>query len=294
MATIVADTKAFGVVHRTTGEMTVTAVTAGYFDPPPEIVVGIDRDEMVQLMAPTEGRPIIRASVNVFIVRSPSGTILVDAGAGVTMGPTCGKMYENLAAAGISPADVDAIVLTHIHPDHTNGLTTEDGVAVFPRAELIVHETEVGHWFDDAAMAVADERARIRYFEGARFRLAPYAGRTRTITSGEVLPGVIGIPCPGHTPGHTAYRIGSANEAMLFWGDTVHVPELQVPRPDITVQYDVDPIRAVASRLDMFDLVLRDNLVVAGAHLHFPGFARMAQMDGSFRLLPDVIGVTDR
>ena len=139
-----------------------------------------------------------------------------------------------------------------------------------------------------AAMAVATERARARYFEAARFRLAPYKGRIRTFRQGEVLPGVSGIPCPGHTPGHSSYRFSSTGEDdLLIWGDTVHIPELQVPRPDITMLYDnVQPL-AAESRVAIFELAVRDNLLIGGMHLHFPGFARMRRENGSYRILTE-------
>jgi glyoxylase-like metal-dependent hydrolase (beta-lactamase superfamily II) len=95
------------------------------------------------------------------------------------------------------------------------------------------------------------------------------------------------VPCPGHTPGHAAYRIESGSDAMLVWGDTVHVPELQVPRPDITMLFDSDPPLAAASRRAMFDMAVRDDLLVAGMHLHFPGFARMVRENGTYRVIAE-------
>ena len=230
------------------------------------------------------GRPKVRIGVTMFAIRGAGRTILVDAGSGTTMGPTCGRLPESLAAAGIEPGDVDAILLTHIHPDHSNGLTGDDGVALFPRAEVVVHAVELAHWFDDAAMANADDRTRVRYFEAARFRLPPYRDRTRVFQVGEVLPGIMGVPSPGHTPGHCAYRIRSGGEEMIVWGDTVHVPELQVPRPDVTMLYDYDGPLAAASRRQIFEMAVRDRLVIGGMHLHFPGFARLAQDGAGYRL----------
>lgn len=275
------------VYHRRLGDLLISAVSDGYIDPSLDVVQVVSEAEVRRLIVAGIGTPAPRISVNMFAVRSAARTYLVDAGSGTTLGPTCGRLPENLAVAGIALEEVDAILLTHVHPDHSNGLTSDDCKALFPRAEIIVHETEIAFWFDDAAMAVATPRARTRYFESARFRLAPYKGRIRTFREGEVLPGISAIPCPGHTPGHSSYRLSSCGEDLLIWGDTVHIPELQVPRPDITMIYDTDQPLAALSRKAMFDLAAREQLLIGGMHLHFPGFARMTNENGNYRLLTE-------
>jgi glyoxylase-like metal-dependent hydrolase (beta-lactamase superfamily II) len=275
------------VHHRRLGDFMISAISDGYVDPPLDAVQVVSQAEVTRLMMAGLGKPTPRISVNMFAVRSAEKTYLVDAGSGTTMGPTCGRLPDNLAAAGIALEEVDAVLLTHVHPDHSNGLTSDDGKALFPNAEIIVHEAEIAFWFDDAAMAAATPRARTRYFEAARFRLAPYKGRIRTFREGEVLSAISGIPCPGHTPGHSAYRFSSSGEDLLIWGDTVHIPELQIPRPDITMLYDTNQPLAAASRMAMFDLAVRDNLLIGGMHLHFPGFARMTRENGRYTLLTE-------
>jgi glyoxylase-like metal-dependent hydrolase (beta-lactamase superfamily II) len=275
------------VYHRRLSDLMISTVSDGYVDPPLDAVQVVSQAEVTRLMMAGLGKPTPRISVNMFAVRSAEKTYLVDAGSGTTMGPTCGRLPDNLAAAGIALEEVDAILLTHVHPDHSNGLTSDDGKALFPNAEIIVHEAEMAFWFDDVAMAAATPRSRTRYFEAARFRLAPYKGRIRTFREGEVLPGIAGIPCPGHTPGHAAYRFSSGSEDLLIWGDTVHIPELQVPRPDITMLYDNDQPLAAASRVAMFDLAVRDKLLIGGMHLHFPGFARMTRENGAYGILTE-------
>ena len=275
------------IYHRRLGDLVLTALSDGYVDLALDAVQVVSPDEAMAMIVAGTGTPRLRTSVNMFALRSGATTVLVDAGSGTTMGPTCGRLPGNLALAGIAPEEVDAVLLTHVHPDHSNGLTDDDGRALFPRAEIVVHEGEIAHWFDDAAMAAATERTRTRYFESARFRLAPYRDRIRTFGQGEVLPGVVGLPCPGHTPGHAAYRVTSGGEGLLIWGDAVHVPELQVPRPEITMTFDADPRLAAASRRAVFDLAVDEGLLVGGMHLHFPGFARMARQGGTYKVLTE-------
>ncbi len=158
------------VHHRRFGDWLVSTVSDGYVDSPPGAIPSLSQEEVDRLMVAAQGTPAIRTSVNMFALRGHGKTYLFDAGSGTTMGPSCGRLPETLAAAGIAPEDIDAILLTHVHPDHSNGLTSDEGEALFPHAEVIVHETELSHWFDDAAMAVATERSKTRYFAAARFR----------------------------------------------------------------------------------------------------------------------------
>jgi glyoxylase-like metal-dependent hydrolase (beta-lactamase superfamily II) len=203
------------------------------------------------------------------------------------MEPTLGKMPQNLKAAGIDIADIDSELLTHVHPDHSNGLTDDAGVAQFPTAEIVVNGDEVDHWHNDAAMAKANERQRVRHFQMARTQLAPYHNRMRRITSGEVFPGVTAVPIPGHTPGHTAYLISSGSDSLFIWGDIVHIPNVQVPRPEVTMEFDSDPEKAAATRMRVFDMATTDRLLVAGMHTHFPGFGHRIRDGKGYRLLPE-------
>lgn len=275
------------VYHRRLGDLVVSAISDGYVDPPDGAVRGVTDAEAAALVLAANGRPGVRIGVTMFAIRGAGRTILVDAGSGTTMGPSCGRLPANLAVAGIDPGNVDTILLTHVHPDHSNGLTSDEGKALFRRAEVVVHAGEMEHWFDDAAMAAATERSRTRYFASARFRLRPYQGRIRTFHDGEVSPGIVAVPCSGHTPGHCSYRVRSGAEEMIIWGDTVHMPELQVPRPDVTMIYDYDEPLAAASRVVIFEMAVRDRLVVGGMHLHFPGFARLVRDEAGYRLLAE-------
>jgi glyoxylase-like metal-dependent hydrolase (beta-lactamase superfamily II) len=225
--------------------------------------------------------------VNAFLVHSGGKLALVDTGCGGAMGTTAGKLPANLAAAGVRPEEVDAVLLTHMHPDHSNGLADAGGRALFPRAELVMHEAEWAHWHDDAAMARADEASRERNFQAARDQAAPYRDRLRLFKGGDVFPGVKAMPFPGHTPGHSGYMVASGGDSLLIWGDIVHVPEIQVPRPEVTMAFDVDPRQAEATRRRVFDMVAADKQAITGMHLHFPGHAHLVRQGDGYALLPE-------
>lgn len=276
-----------GVYRRRIGEIWVTAISDGLLLPTREMVRNLSAKEQLRLLN-AEFRSQLEFSVNGFLISSGGRLALVDTGSGPFYGPNLGHLEMNLSAAGVSPFQIDTILLTHIHPDHSAGLTEPStGVAKYLNAELVVHENEPRHWFDDVAMAQASDLYKELLFKRARDQVAPYLGRMRTFVSGEVFPGVTAIPCPGHTPGHTAYLIYSAGESLLIWGDTVHIPEIQFAHPEVTMWPDNDPAAAEVSRRRIFDMTAAERLLVTGMHMHYPGFGYVARAGSAYRFVPE-------
>jgi glyoxylase-like metal-dependent hydrolase (beta-lactamase superfamily II) len=276
-----------GVYHRKIGDIVVTAISDGYLDSNLEVMRNVDLDKAHQILREAF-RPARRTSVNTFLIHSKGRLAIIDTGSGNYLLPTAGFVQRNLAAAGIDAKSIDTVLLTHMHPDHSAGLTEmPSGRLLFPNAELVMHENELPHWFDDSAMAKADERAKKLFFQAGREQVAPYENRTRLFKQGEVFPGVTAVPSHGHTPGHTAYLVASGNDQLMIWGDTVHVPEVQTAFPDAGMGFDTDLAMAAASRKRMFDRVSADRVLVAGMHLHFPAFARLARRGEGYALYPE-------
>jgi glyoxylase-like metal-dependent hydrolase (beta-lactamase superfamily II) len=276
-----------GVFHRRVGEIVVTALSDGFLDGGLDVLRNISEDEARQILT-DNFRPSRRTPVNAFLIYSAGRLALMETGSGNYLLPTAGKLLGNLAAAGVDPADIETVLLTHMHPDHSAGLTDmTTGRRNFPNAELVMHENEPAHWFDDAKMARATERHKRLYFGAGREQVTPYKDRWRLFKSeGEVFPGVTAIPRTGHTPGHTTYLIGSGSEHLLIWGDTVHVPEVQTARPEVCMEFDTDRDAAAASRRKVFDMAVADRLLVTGMHLNFPGFAHLVRNGTGYRLIP--------
>src|SRR2546430_4429145 len=201
-----------GVYHRRIGDIVVTAISDGYLDGALDVMRNINLEKAHQVLRDAF-RPARRTSINAFLIH-PKGRIeIVDTGSGNYLLPTAGFVQRNLVAAGIDPKSIDTVLLTHMHPDHSAGLTDmSNGQLLFPNAELVMHENELAHWFDDGAMAKADERSAKLYFLSGREQVAPYKNRTRLFREGEVIPGVTAVPSLGHTPGHTADLIASGND----------------------------------------------------------------------------------
>jgi len=277
-----------GVYHRRFGDIVVTAISDGYLDAVYEFTRGIEPAEAENILKGAYRPAPPRISVNTFVIHSAGRKALVDTGSQNSMGPTLGKMPAHLAAAGIDPKEIDTILLTHMHPDHSNGLTDAEGKAIYPHVELVVAESDVKHWFDDAAMAKATERQQMRFFRWAREQIVPYQDRRRE-PKGEVFPGVTAVPLYGHTPGHTGYLVASKGEQLLIWGDIVHIPDIQTQRPDVYMEPDVDGQAAIATRKRTMDMVATDRLLAAGMHMHFPGFLNLnKRANGGYELIPEI------
>ena len=276
-----------GVYHRRIGDIVVTAISDGYLDSTLDVMRNVDLEKARQILSDAF-RPARRTSVNTFLIHSRGRMAIVDTGSGNYLQPTAGFVQRSLAAAGIDPKSIDTVLLTHMHPDHSAGLVDmSNGRLLFPNAELVMHENELAHWFDEGAMAKADERSAKLYFLAGREQVAPYKNRTRLFREGEVFPGVTAVPSLGHTPGHTAYLIASGNEQLMIWGDTVHVPEVQTAFPEAGMAFDTDLAAAAAARKRMFDRVATDGILIAGMHLHFPAFSRLARRGNAYALYPE-------
>ena len=117
-------------------------------------------------------------AVNAFLLKFNGKHALVDAGTSSTMGPTLGKLPDNLRAIGVAPETIDYVLLTHIHPDHSNGLVDDDGRANFPNAEVIVNGEDLRFWLEREPQA-SDNEMRQRNMNAARRAFAPYRDRTR-------------------------------------------------------------------------------------------------------------------
>src|ERR1700761_5142064 len=185
-----------GVYHRKIGDIIVTAISDGYLDGNLEVMRNVDLDKAHTILREAF-RPARRTSVNAFLIHSKGRMAIIDTGSGNYLQPTAGHVHRNLAAAGIDPKSIDTVLLTHMHPDHSAGLTDmSNGQLLFPDAELVMHENELPHWFDDNAMSKADERAKKLFFQAGREQVEPYKNRTRLFKQGEVFPGVTAVPSP--------------------------------------------------------------------------------------------------
>lgn len=263
------------------GNFKITALSDGYFDLPMSFFLGYEPE------SGKAGPETMHVDVNAFLIETPDRKLLVDTGCGDKLGPTVNRLLESLRAAGTAPGEIDTVLCTHIHPDHTNGLIDEVGLARFPNAEVVVQRDELAFWLNGENRASAPDDMKV-YFDMAQAAFAPYKDRLRTFGGAEVVArGISSIPLYGHTAGHSGYVVDAGgNQQMLIWGDCVHAIDLQTASPDITFAADADKQVALETRRRLFDQVSSDNMMVTGMHVTFPGFGHITKSGSKYDYTP--------
>ncbi len=277
-----------GVLRWSLGDLTVTVLNDGYLQGSLDLVTGIPREEAGALQAAGFRAEAPRITLNAFLITGPGrAPILIDTGMGGFGGDTLGRVPAGLAAAGIHPDEIGTVLLTHLHPDHAGGLIDAGGKAAYPNAGLVLHADESAHWLGDDVLTRAPEGAR-PFFEMAQKAAAPYAGRTTLHTGGEVAPGIEAVPLPGHTPGHTAFRITSGARTLMMWTDVIHLPAIQFKNPEAGVTFDVDGEKARAVRRRVLDEVASERCLIAGSHLEFPALGYVVREGAGYSFVPEL------
>lgn len=225
----------------------------------------------------------ITSSVNTFIVKTGTHTVLIDSGLG-SGSPRKGNTIEAMKKAGIAPESIDIVLVTHAHFDHIGGLII-GGKAAYPNAKLYISKNELST-FDDAAFGKMPVDAK-RYYETAHNLLVVYKNRIQAFVPGStVIDGISSIDLAGHTKGQAGYLVESEGKKFLMFGDLLHIAAIQFPHPEICLVYDGDPATASAVRRKILEKASSEKLLVAGAHIPFPGIGRVSADGKGFVFSP--------
>jgi glyoxylase-like metal-dependent hydrolase (beta-lactamase superfamily II) len=215
-----------------------------------------------------------RLPVRCTLLRSQGLTILIDAGVGPGSSPAFawskarGELPAGLAAAGADPADVDVVVITHVHDDHL-GWNVAEGTTdpMFPNARYLVHRAD---W---ELMSSGDDQEDRAIFDAVlspleRAEVLEISGERTELTSELTL-----LHAPGHTPGHQVVLVDSAGERAIVTGDLVNHP-VQLLQPGVNGDSDFEPERAAATRAAFLSRIHRERRLVLPSHFPQP-FGRL-------------------
>ena len=200
-----------------------------------------------------------------------------------------GLFADNMVAAGFDPAKVDTVVISHFHTDHVNGLLTADGTPAFPNAEVLVPALEHKYWTDageesrSSTPRIADNFKNVK-----RVMTNPeVAKRLRTHEwDKEVIPGVLAVGTPGHTPGHTSHIVSSGSAKVYVQADVTHAPFLFARHPGWHAFYDHEPVLAEATRRKVYDMLSAEKMMVQGFHYPFPSVAHVEKTASGYQEVP--------
>jgi glyoxylase-like metal-dependent hydrolase (beta-lactamase superfamily II) len=270
------------------GSVEVTALSDGTLGfEAIEQLTNVKPGEAAKLLDKAYVKSPVEASMNAFLIHLGDRLILVDAGTGGLLGPKLFKLPGSLKNAGYSPEQITDILVTHVHPDHTGGLTV-GGKKVFPNAIVHMDKRELAYWTDKAAAERAPEPTS-SFIKNVEPTVGPYiaSGRVKTFDGDtQLFPGLRSIPGYGHTPGQSYYVLESDGQRMMFWGDIIHVPDVQFENPNVTIKFDVDSGAAMARRKKDFADAVRSRTLVAIPHMYFPGVGHVAKDGDHYRWIP--------
>lgn len=276
------------------GDFEVIALSDGTVPLPVfDLLTNVKPVEIERLLSDAFVKAPLDASVNAFLIKPAGNTnklIMVDAGSGELYGPTLNKLIASLKAIGYEPEQITDILLTHIHTDHSGGLM--DGTRmVFPNAVVHADKREVDYWLNPANRdkSKGNKEQLVRLFSEAAAKVKPYfdAGKVKAFDGdAQLFPGIRSIATPGHTPGHSFYAVESKGEKIVFFGDIMHVAEVQFPNPAVTIMFDSDSKAAAAQRKKAFADAAKNGYWVAPAHVSFPGIGHLRADGSGYKWIP--------
>ena len=277
------------------GSIEVTVVTDGINRLPitDAFVLNATKDEVnAALAAAFMEKDVFVGPYNPVVVNTGAKLAVIDTGTGeaayrASQGMN-GQFLINLAAAGIDPNKVDSVIISHYHGDHINGLLKADNSLTFPNAEILVPALEHKYWMDDGEMSRASTPRIQGLFKNVRRVMnSEVLKRLRTYEwDQEVIPGIIAVGTPGHSPGHTCHIITSGTSKVYVQGDVTHAPFLFVRNPGWHPLIDHDPTQAEVTRRKVYDMLAAERMLVQAFHYPFPSLAHVEKTTTGYREIP--------
>ena len=274
------------------GDFEVTVVSDGLnrFKLPDNFVSNVKKEDVQNALgAAHHDREIFDNTYTPILVNTGSKLVLIDTGTGEAGFNSSkgmnGLFTSNLAAAGLTPENIDTIIISHYHNDHVGGLVKADNSPAYPNAEILVPANEHKFWMDDGEMSRAGPgRMEGLFKNNRRIFNAEVLKRVRTFEwDKEVVPGITSVGTPGHSTAHTSFVVQSGNKKVFVQGDVTHVPYLFARNPGWHLAFDQDANTAEATRRKVYDMLAAEKMMVQGFHYPFPAHAFIEKTPTGYR-----------
>ncbi len=274
----------------TIGELSAVALRDGTFEfPNDNKIFGVGKTpEDVAAVLAAAGAPTdkITVSLQPLLVKSADRVLLFDTGAGSAFGPAGGQLPKSLAEAGVEPAAVTDIFISHPHGDHIGGLLNAEGTLAFPNATVHIGAAD---W--EFLKGLSAEKA-------AAVGLSNLAGFVTALTpkidafapGTELLPAVVkAVDLHGHTPGHSGYLIGSGANTLLYIGDSLHSSVISVQKPEWTIAFDSDAAVGAKNRSDVLATSAQSGQRIYAVHFPYPGLGKFERRGEGYAWIAETL-----
>ncbi|MBB3268699.1 glyoxylase-like metal-dependent hydrolase (beta-lactamase superfamily II) [Azospirillum sp. OGB3] len=265
------------------GGFQIDVFSDGFITLPDEVIAPdaspAERADIIRRLGGRQGAADI--PVNIPLIRAGEALILVDTGSGNTFQPSAGRLWDNLLAAGVDPAAITHVVLTHAHPDHAGGVLRPGGTLSFPNATHHVAAAEWDFWMGREPPA---HHPGLRgLVPGARRDLGALAERLVRMRDGdELVSGLRVLATPGHTPGHISLEL-MGGDGLLITGDAITNVVASFEHPGWRFGFDTDQDQGIATRTRLIERAAAEKLRMLGYHWTSPGLAVAERHGAAYR-----------
>ena len=276
------------------GSIEITAVTDGARSNPltDTFIRNVKKDDVNKVLEANHmEKDKITVPYTPIVVNTGSKLVVINSGLGPALYEqskgVVGQFHTNLAAAGIDRNAVDAVIISHFHGDHINGVLTADNKPAFPNAEILVPAGEWKFWNDDGEMSKATGNAIVEgNFKNVKRVFGALGNKVTQYEVGkEIAPGITSVATHGHTPGHVSHVVSSGNAKVMVQADVTNVP-LFVQNPGWFIQFDMDGAAAEATRRKFYDMLVAEKMMVQGFHYPFPSVGYVEKAGSGYRVVP--------